>query len=134
MLAAVLGLVVALVLVAVGVHVGSLLVARTRASTAADHAALAAAGATADPDRDPGTAARLVAEANGARVVRCNCATLPVIVTVAVDVPTPLGRLPETATTVQATGRAGLVPATGPGSRPPGWRRSTSIVAASPWD
>lgn len=110
LLGAAVGLLVALVLVAVAVHVAALLVTRARASAAADHAALAAATALADVGvTDPTTAAGQVASALGARLVSCDCATTPVRVTVEVDVPSPLGRLPDAITTVSATGHAGLV-------------------------
>lgn len=115
LLGAAVGLFAALVLVAVAVHVAALLVTRARASTAADHAALAAATALASPGAtDPTTAASQVTSALDARLVSCDCATVPVQVTVELDVPSPLGRLPDAITTVRATGHAGLVTSPGP--------------------
>jgi secretion/DNA translocation related TadE-like protein len=62
-------------LVAIGAADGAaFLQARVRAVAAADAAALAAADAsTWIDDEDPREAARRVAEANGARVVNCQC-------------------------------------------------------------
>ncbi len=112
MLGTAVGLLVAVVLVAVAIHVGALLITRARASTAADHAALAAATALAHGD-DPVDAARQVTSALGARLVSCACAAAPVRVAVELEVPTPLGRLPDSISAVRATGHAGLVPAPG---------------------
>jgi secretion/DNA translocation related TadE-like protein len=53
--------------------VTAVLSARNRAQTAADAAALAAAPATFHPGLPAREAARRMAEANGARLMRCRC-------------------------------------------------------------
>lgn len=67
-------------------HLGQVAAARARAETAADAAALAAAGELA-AGRSPQVTtrtARVMAAANGARLIRCNCRDQSATVTVTV--------------------------------------------------
>lgn len=102
----VLGLTVVLLAVAaVLASLGSLLVARHQATSAADLAALSVAQHALEGEEAACAAARTVAGAQGATVVRCHLEPdLDAVVTVAVPLPgrlEPLGR-------VTAVARAGL--------------------------
>ncbi len=87
---AVLGVAVVGVLLMIGVAVldiSAVVSARTRSQTAADAAALAAAPATFTLASSPQQAATRMAEANGARLVRCVCRIdrRPIVRTVTVE-------------------------------------------------
>lgn len=77
---------VGLLLAITVVDVGGYLVAAGRAQSAADAAALAAVAADLSGD-DPATAARMVAEANDARLEDCACGSRRARVAVSVEVP-----------------------------------------------
>ncbi len=67
-------LAVALMMLMFLADLGALVVARARAQIAADAAALAAAGELAFGGGDPQEEAGVFARANGARLIRCDCA------------------------------------------------------------
>jgi len=78
------------IVVAMGAaRLGAAVIGRARASTAADASALAAADALAlgDDAGEAHAAADRVAQANGARLLRCTCAGTEATVQVEVDVP-----------------------------------------------
>lgn len=93
---------------------GSMLIARTKAQAAADAAALAAAAQLAPilgQGSDPEAAARAEAEANGARLERCDCAPGTVQASVEVSVAPSISFVVPWATrTVRASARADLDP------------------------
>ena len=80
------GLVVALFAVAV-VAIGAAITARHRAQAAADLSALAGAALAVEGDSAVCARARLIAEANAARLVECHVEQYDVVVTVEVAVP-----------------------------------------------
>ncbi len=101
-------LVLGMVLVLGAARVGAALLARARAQTAADAAALAAAEALASaqtPVRAAADAAS-TAEANGARLVDCDCAGAGgrVTATVEIDVPV-LGRVARVSASAEVLGQ-----------------------------
>jgi len=91
------------------VLIGAAARANARAGTAADLAALAAAAAAVRNDGDPCTAARRIADANGAGLARCLVEGVDVRVWTQIDVRVVAGWAP-----VAAQGRARA----GPVSRP----------------
>lgn len=100
---------VAVVVMVVVVEVTAVVAARARASGVADVTALAAATALghAGPDTSPEHVANRVATANGVELVACDCADVPVTVTVAATATSPFGLRP--ATTFHVAARATLV-------------------------